>query len=216
MSASCLSRAARLFSLVISLVLISSFSAQACERSGIPATAAQIVPVNRADQALFSKVILAEVNYYRCKAGVRQLRLAGGLIRVAGTHANWMASTQNLSHHSTIRGMASVKERVMASGLTVHRGSENIGYLPRYQFGVSRKIRVRNMARCEFTTTSGQRIAPHTYASLAREIVGLWMKSPGHRRNLLDPNVKSVGAALGYDPQGTQCGQFFMAQNFAG
>ena len=218
MSARCLPKAAGLLSLAATLILfsMSPATAQACSRAALPAAASQIVPTTRADQAVFSKAILVEVNYYRCKAGVKPLRLAGGLTKVAGTHANWMAAKRSLTHRSTVRGQSSVQERVLASGLPVRRGSENIGFLPRYQFNTSKKIYVRNKSRCEFTTTSGKRITPHTYASLARSIVGMWMKSPAHRKNVLDRNVNSVGAALGFDERGTQCGQFFMAQNFAG
>ena len=218
MYARCLGWAARL-GLLVAMALTMSFGAAhagGCKRAPLPAGAQAIVPTEGFDQELFSRVIQIEVNYRRCQAGLRPLKLASGLISVASKHARWMASSGRLSHRSTLPGYASVKERVLASGLRVRRGSENIGYLPRYRFEGNRKIRIRNMARCKFTTTAGRPIPPHSYASLGAEIVRLWMKSKGHRRNLLDRNVNALGAALGYDPDGVQCGQFYMAQNFAG
>lgn len=211
-----LAKAARLFGLAALLTLIAPDGAFACSRAALPAAAMQTIPTRNPDQGLFNRAVLVEVNYHRCKAGLAPLKLATGLIKVAGNHATWMASNRKLSHRSTIRGQASVQERVLASGLPVRRGSENVGYLPRYQFNLARKIRIKSKSRCEFTTVSGRPIAPHSYASLASEIVRLWMLSSGHRKNVLDRNVNSVGAALGYNPKGNQCGQFFMAQNFAG
>ncbi len=216
MTVSTIARAARLLGAAALLTLVLPNSALACSRAAIPAAAMQTIPTENADQKLFNRVLLAEVNFRRCKAGLAPLRLSGGLIRVAGNHANWMAARRKLSHRSTIRGQSSVQERVLASGLRVRRGSENVGYLPRYQFDLAGKIRIRDKARCQFTTVGGKPISPHTYASLASEIVGLWMRSAGHRKNVLDQNVNAVGAALGYNPRGNQCGQFFLAQNFAG
>ncbi len=204
--------AATAFILSVSLAAASD----RCARAPLPRAASQIVPTARFDQHLFSQAILVEVNYYRCRAGLAPVRLAGGLIEVASRHADWMARTRRLSHTSTLSGLATVRARVLASGLPVRRGSENIGYLPRFQFDGNRRIRVRDRAHCVFTTTRGRRIEPHTYASLAADIVDKWMRSAGHRRNLLDAHVNAVGAALGYDNRGTTCGQFYMAQNFAG
>jgi len=216
MTVRCLKSAAKLMCFAATMIVVSLSSAQACSRGGLPAAALQVVPTENADQALFNRAVLSEVNYVRCKAGLAPLKTANGLVTVAGNHANWMAAKQSLTHRSTVRGQASVRERVLASGLSVRRGAENIGNLPRYQFAASRRIRIKNKSRCEFTTVAGKRITPHSYASLASEIVGLWMGSAGHRRNVLDRNVRTVGAAVGYDARGTRCGQFYMAQDFAG
>jgi len=216
MSVRVLKMAAMLYVIAASSVLPSQVAAQSCSRSPLPASVASTVPTKSPDQVLFNRAILAEVNYERCRAGVSPLQLAGGLITVAGNHANWMARRGTLSHRSTVRGQTSVQERVLASGLGARRGSENVGNLPRYQFSGSRKIFVKSMARCDFTTTSGRKIAPHSYASLASEIVGKWMQSSLHRRNVLDQNVSAVGTALGFDTKASYCGQFFLSQNFAG
>ena len=216
MSARHLKKVAMLLCIAAASTIVFSSVAQACARAALPAAASQQIPTKGVNQDLFNQAILDEVNYYRCKAGLAPVEPRVGLIKVAGIHANWMAKKKSLTHRSTIRGQSSVQERVLSTGIPASMGSENIGYLPRYQFDVTRKIYVRNKKRCEFTTTAGKRITPHTYATLATEIVKLWMKSPGHRKNLLDQRAAMVGAAVGYDPRGAQCGQFYMAQNFAG
>lgn len=52
-----------------------------------------------------------------------------------------------------------------------------------------------------------------TYLSAADAIVAMWMKSPGHRRNLLDPRVRFLGCGV----HACRCPQFHLlaTQNFA-
>ncbi len=205
-----------MFVILATINLPSQSAAQSCARPGLPAAASAVVPTRNVDQNLFSRIVLVELNYERCRAGLPPLSLANGLTTVASNHAGWMAKRGALSHKSTIRGQTSVQERVLASGLNARRGSENIGNLPRYQFGGSRKIFVNSMSQCEFSTTTGNKIAPHSYASLASQIVDMWMGSSRHRKNVLDSNVRSVGTAVRFDTKGSYCGQFFLSQNFAG
>lgn len=212
----CLKSAVKLSILTATIFFLSLTSAQACNRASIPASAANPVPTARLDQSLFNRAVLSEVNFVRCKAGLQPLTLAGGLIKVAGNHANWMAERSTLSHKSTIRGQSSVQERVLASGVAARRGSENIGNIPRFQFSGARKIFVKNINQCDFATPSGRKIKPHSYSSLAVQIVDMWMGSNGHRKNVLDSNARSIGSAVKFDPRATHCGQFFLSQNFAG
>ena len=45
-------------------------------------------------------------------------------------------------------------------------------------------------------TPGGPAIASHTYASLANELLREWMSSPGHRRNIMDPNALQLGCGI--------------------
>lgn len=211
-----LKMAGKLFGIFAFAFLASTISATACSPALLPASTAQAVPTRNLDQNLFNQAVLVEVNYERCKAGLQPVSLAGGLMLVANTHANWMARRQLLSHRSTVRGQETVQDRVLSSGVNARRGSENIGNTPRYQFSGSRRIMVKNMGRCDFTTPGGRQITPHSYATLATQIVSMWMDSAGHRRNVLDRNAKTIGSAVRFDPKSSHCGQFFLSQNFAG
>ncbi len=211
-----LKQAVKPFAFTLLACAFSVSAAHSCTRSGLPANAAQAVPTQNLNQSLFNAAVLSEVNFERCKAGVGPLQIAGGLMGVASTHASWMAKRSTLSHRSTVRGQTSVQERVLASGVNARRGSENIGNLPRFQFAGSRRIHVKSISNCDFTTAGGRKIQPHSYATLANQIVGMWMDSAGHRKNVLDSKVSAIGSAVEFDPQATHCGQFFLSQNFAG
>ncbi|MCE9558245.1 MAG: CAP domain-containing protein [Armatimonadetes bacterium] len=45
------------------------------------------------------------------------------------------------------------------------------------------------------------------------EVVAAWMKSPGHRANIMDPKVKEIGLAFYYDPSSRH--GYYWVQNFA-
>ena len=128
----------------------------------------------------------------------RGLAAAPRLSRVAETHAKWMARATTVSHNSTVAGQSTVKARIIASGIPIRAGSENIGMVHRFQIDGS-SFRIRNSGACDFATASGQQIAPHSYTSLARHMVGLGMGSAGHRRNILDPKVSMVATGAPRD-----------------
>lgn len=190
-------------------------AAEACTHGNVVGGDALIRPESSFDQKVFDRAILAEVNYHRCRAGLSALKTQPALARVAQTHAKWMARTQTVSHHSTIGGQATVKARIVATGIKIRAGSENIGMVHRYQID-NTSFLIKNGQACAFTTHAGQPIPAHTYGSLARTMVTLWMASSGHRRNILDPKVTMVATAAGFSPGTPYCGQFFVSQDFAG
>ena len=190
-------------------------SAAACDRPTVAGGYSIIEPNGKFNQRLFDEAIRSEVNFYRCKSGLKPLAAAPRLARVAETHARWMAKSSTVSHNSTVRGQSTVKSRIIASGIPIRAGSENIGMVHRFQIDGS-SFRIRNSAACDFATNAGQAIPAHSYNSLARQMVGLWMGSSGHRRNILDPKVSMVATGAGFQPNAPYCGQFFVSQDFAG
>lgn len=206
--------AARLAAALFAAAILSG-AAEACSRSA-PKGAERVVQAGeRIDAGLIDAAVRAEVNYHRCKAGLPELVAARGLVKVATRHARWMAEAQSLSHRSTVSGQASAAARLKASGVKFRAGSENIGYIARYQIDGLR-FRITDRANCGFATGGGQPIPPHSYASLARMIVELWMNSATHRRNILDRKVSQVGSGVGFDARAEHCGRYYVSQSFAG
>lgn len=195
--------------------LFMATAAQACSRAAVNG-ADRAVPSGKAiDAALVDRAIRSEVNYYRCKAGLQPLGEAGGLRKVATTHAKWMARARTLTHKSSVSGQKTPKSRLKVSGVRFRAGAENIGVVARYQFEGA-QFRIKSMQSCHFTTSGGAQIPPHTYASLARHIVQLWMASSGHRRNILDRKMTRLGSGAGFDKTAPNCGKLYVSQTFAG
>jgi len=197
-------------------LLLTASHAAACARE-VPARAAQIVvPTARIDQNLFDAAVRAEVNFHRCRAGIRAVGDAGsGVAGVARGHSRWMASRQVLSHRSTVPGKASLSQRIKSTGVSFRTGSENIGMVHRYRID-NRRFRILDSASCKFSTYEGQPLPAHSYASLARHVVQLWMDSPGHRKNILDRNARKTAVAVAFDPKAQYCGRYWVTQNFIG
>ena len=191
-------------------------AAEACTRTVSKQAASTIVPASRINQALLDQAVRAEVNYHRCRAGLSKVGSAGnGLSNQAKKHSVWMARTQQLTHKSTVPGHSTLKQRVKKAGVKFRTGSENIGMVHRYQID-NRRFKIVNAQSCQFASFEGQKLPAHSYASLARHAVNLWMDSPGHRKNILDRRVTRVSTAVAFDPNAKYCGRFWLTQNFIG
>lgn len=191
-------------------------AAEACTLR-LPAGAeATIVPTGRIDSGLLDAAVRAEVNLARCRAGLGPLRPANvALARIAEGHSRWMQSSQTLSHRSAVAGKGTLRDRIQAAGIRPRAGAENIGYVSRYRIDGA-PFRILDARACQFSTYSGQPLPPHTYATLARQIVDAWMASASHRANILSRNVDRVSTGAAFDPNGPYCGRFWFTQAFVG
>jgi uncharacterized protein YkwD len=190
--------------------------ADACTRSVSKKAATTIVPSKNINQALLDSAIRAEVNFHRCRAGLKNVGDAGNSLSTqAKKHSQWMARTQQLTHRSTVPGAASLRDRIKKAGVKFRTGSENIGMVHRYQID-NRRFKILDSGSCKFATYEGKPLPAHSYASLARHVVSLWMDSPGHRKNILDKRVNKVETAVAFDPNAQYCGRFWITQNFIG
>ncbi len=200
----------------LAFVVAAPTTAEACSRSVSKAAATTLVPGGRIDQGLLDDAIRTEVNYHRCRAGLPKVGDAGnGMASQAAKHSQWMARTQQLTHRSTVPGASTLKQRVRAAGVSFRAGSENIGMVHLYQID-NRRFKIVNSGSCQFASYEGQALPAHSYATLARHAVELWMNSPGHRKNILDRKVNKVSTAVAFDPNAQYCGRFWLTQNFIG
>ncbi|MEM9970732.1 MAG: CAP domain-containing protein [Pseudomonadota bacterium] len=200
----------------IACFLATADPASACSRSVSSKAAGTAVPSKSIDQRLLERAIVAEVNFHRCRAGLPGVATASGGLRVeAVKHSSWMAKYQQLTHRSTVSGSATLKQRFRNAGVRYSAGSENIGMVHRYRID-NRRFNIIDANACKFASKDGTRLPVHSYASLARHIVNLWMNSPGHRKNILDRKVSHMTSGVAFDPKARYCGRFWITQNFIG
>ncbi len=198
------------------LVFTSVQAAEACSRNVSSEAARTLVPSKGINQALMSSAIRTEVNFHRCRAGLSPVGAAGSELRKQATrHSGWMAKFQQLTHRSTVAGSATLKQRFQNAGVSFRAGSENIGMVHRYQID-NRRFNIVDSRACKFAAKDGTPLPAHSYASLARHVVNLWMNSPGHRKNILDRKVNRMTSGVAFDPKANYCGRFWVTQNFVG
>lgn len=176
------------------------------------------IPTRNIDQALLSKAITKQTNYFRCKRGLKPLVYDPALKSAAETHARNMARLQRLSHELPVSGARTVADRFSRARVKVKRvRAENIGTEFRMALG-SRMFLTDDTKSCRFRYYDTRKPVPrHSYGSLARSIVRRWYDSSGHRSVMLDRNVRRVGAAARFTSGGkAPCGTYYLAQDFAG
>lgn len=193
------------------LVLLSQAdSAAACARKGLSSVSKTAVPEAGIDQRLLNQAIVAEVNFHRCRAGLRPLSVSSNsLISQAKTHSDWMAKKKKLAHHNSIPGRETPGKRVASAGISYRAAAENLVMVHRFQID-NRRFKTVNRRQCQFAV-NGRLVRTHSYASMARFAVDLWMASPAHRQNILRPDasITAVGASFVRDKY---CGQFWLTQ----
>lgn len=125
----------------------------------------------RSRPAAMAGGVLGEVNRERRRTGARPLVADARLNRAAERYARELASRREIEHVSATPGLRTFRDRMHAAGARARIAGENLARL---------------------TSTS---------QSLPSRTVRAWLRSPGHRANLLDPawQRSGVGVWLGRD-----------------
>jgi uncharacterized protein YkwD len=125
----------------------------------------------RIDLEYLALQVLAEANAARIRAGARPLVMDPALRRAARRYSRELAERQEIEHLSPTPGRRTFRQRIAAEGARARVAGENLARL----------------------SASAE--------SLPARAVRAWMKSPGHRRNLLDPMFArtGIGVMLGRD-----------------
>lgn len=166
------------------------------------------------DQGLFNIAILYYVNIERCNRGLTQLRSDNTLIRATRQHSSHMASNAYVSHKSQQSGYRDLQDRLAKAQVRYRIAGENVAKSFVFAFD-RRSVGVGN-SECQFNFASNGRPVPrHTYDSLAKDLVALWMASPTHRSNILHRDFRRAGATFDIDSGSDFCGTIYAAQNFA-
>ena len=197
----------------VGLALISGQPGSAMD-AAVPQRLEQPIPLDRPDQTLFNEAVLIFSNEVRRENGRAPLRADGALSRAAADHARNMARLRTHSHVLPVRGQRDLSQRFQRQALQYRLGAENIAMDKVYRL-LGRPISVGHVG-CRFTYGDTRQPVPvHTYASLAREVVGRWLASPKHRESLLNARYQRLGSGVGVDPTGPACGDFYLVQDFA-
>ena len=164
------------------------------------------------DQALVSEALIYFSNLERCEQGLQPLAASALLQRAAEGHSRWQADHQTMAHRSTQPGRETLPERVISVGYPYGFLAENLAQTPLYDFqGAPFVIG----GPCAFEDTQGASIPVMSYGRTAEYIVDLWMRSPGHRRNLLNEAVTEAGGGAGLAPETEFCGDLYVTMLYA-
>ena len=113
-----------------------------------------------------ARAVVEQVNQARSRAGERPLVVDARLQRAARRYSQELAWREALDHVSPTPGRRTFMERLRAEGARPRLAAENLAMLDQVP-----------------------RLLP-------RQVVLLWLNSPGHRRNLLDPAYTRTGVGV--------------------
>lgn len=173
---------------------------------------------NQIDYPLLHAAIFFVTNQERKKAGLKPFEYQSEIELVASKHAQDMVKYGFYSHTSKIRIKRSVQDRFHLEGLNPKYFGENICSTYGLQYQTGRKVNPPYRSG-EFTyafTSKVEKIPPHSYLSFAKSVVLLWMQSPGHRQNILNPSFTTLGcgASLYFEKTFYNMPYFIVVQNF--
>jgi len=150
------------------------------------------------DETLMAAAIFHETNRVRRRQGLPRFTHVAKLDVAAACKASLGVFEVEVRHTSDFPFSATPAERVKSTGLDYERVAENIARIGSYDLpeGMTRLGVRQRHGRDEFyRLDTGRPPELQTYAGFATQVVESWMKSPGHRANILDPNLASLGCA---------------------
>ena len=162
-----------------------------------PAAQARIDP-EEFDRTLMAAAIFQETNRVRRQLGLARFTHVAKLDVAAERKATLGLLETEVRHTSDFPFAATPADRVKATGLDYARVAENIARISSYDLpaGMSQLgVRKKNGRDEFYRTDTGRPPELQSYAGFATQVVASWMKSPGHRENIVDPRLLSLGCA---------------------
>jgi uncharacterized protein YkwD len=129
-----------------------------------------------------------------------------------------MAKRKFFSHDSPVKGKETLARRLALVGISNCDSGENIADTFGIEYTADKGVYAPDQNGGYFSYEyKGEPIKNHTYLGLARSVVSQWMKSPGHKRNILSARYHylGAGAARHRNPDFYNMDYFYFTQNFA-
>ena len=158
-------------------------------------------------------------NVERRRHSLKQFQFHDRLRKAAILHSEQMRRHNFFSHDNAFDARyRTLTDRVNSitdnSGQDFISCGENIADYP--IINANERFRVENRnGTPQYFTTFGREIYPYSYHDYAKIVVEGWMNSPGHRKNILNPDYVYLGCGCKeYEKQGML--YFKLTQNFGG
>lgn len=147
----------------------------------------------RFDEGALCGLILQLTNTERARHGLPPVTHHPAAAAAASQHSRDMAARSYFDHKSKgLLRRSSPAQRMASHGYSPRTSAENIAMLPIFNSQL-----VQTSSNRTRTVTA---MDPNGYQRLAQYAMQEWMKSPGHRKNILNGQLTTlgVGAAVGY------------------
>lgn len=155
------------------------------------------------DYGLLHAAIFYATNEQRSLHGLNTFNYSFRIEQLSASHASDMVNYNFYGHFSTIRNKRLLRDRFQIVGLNPGQIAENISSTAGLDYDYGRAVGAPQSPG-DYYYRSSHEVEPvqrHSYASYAREVVKLWMESPGHRANILSPTFRYLGVGCAVYPE---------------
>ncbi len=180
--------------------------------------ARQLLSFEHIDYPLLHAAVFYETNRQRDIHDLPRFRHSEALEEAAREHSKDMVVQNFFSHRSKVPGKRTLSQRLALVGLENVTMAENIATVFAIDYRAGQPVFVPPQNGGYFSYQyRGEPIKNRTYLNVAANVVDQWMHSPGHRRNILNPQYRclGVGAAFYRDADFHGMPSFKVTQNFA-
>lgn len=139
------------------------------------------------DFTLLRNLVDYGINEIRKGKGATSLTVDTILNQAALDHNNYQMRTDTLTHYQDNPLKKTVKERVDSFGGRFRMVGENVQF---------KGFPVRT-----WSTGNQKEIITPSYVEAAEDLIKNWVNSPGHYKNLINPDYRLVGTAVGWNPE---------------
>jgi len=180
--------------------------------------ARQQLDLDHLDHSQLQAAIFFQTNRHRVQHDLAPFTYSAALEYIARQHSLDMATHDFFSHHGVVSGRETLTQRLTLIGVTNANAAENISTLTALEYEDGRPVYSPEQNGGYFSYRyRGDPLELRTYASAARIVLEQWLDSPGHRQNILNPDVGylGVGTAFYEDESFHGMPKFMVTQNFA-
>ena len=170
------------------------------------------------DLGLLDAAVFHETNRHRIENKLPALSFEPALREAAAVQVRGMIRMQKIGHTHPDADKKTLSDRFELLGIETHVLAENVAMVfgIRYKSGTNVYKRKEGGKMVFSEQPDGTPISPHTYASFSEHLLAEWMASPGHRRNILTKDLKTLGVSSLHDRSALGMDAFYSAQEFAG
>lgn len=214
-------------SILLSLITLNGFCQSKIERDLFGLSPSEFfklsqlsepISFQKVDYLLMHAAIFHLTNQERIQQNLPPLSFSKEAQLAAEGHARDMVTHRFYSHTSPIKFKRTLRDRLNKQGINPKYLGENISSTFGIQYEEGKKIaKPRSPGEFRYLAASySPPIPPHTYLSFAKMVVTLWMNSPGHRQNILNPLYTHLGCGtqVYFDQNFYQMPYFMSVQNF--
>jgi uncharacterized protein YkwD len=176
----------------------------------------QTIDADAVNDDLLDAAVFHETNRRRLQQKLPTLKYDEKARAAARFQSRDMAKGGFVDHENPDPKKKTMSDRARLAGLRPQLLAENVAstFGRRYKSGQPFYSREENGRKVYSSEPDGPPIPMHSYLSFAEALLDSWMKSPGHRKNILHSDVEYLGCACALPRNPNAMETFYCTQVF--